>query len=148
MRTCTKCQKLYADNFKSCPNCGGAKSLAGCLVVVAILGVIIWIATGSQNSGEKSAAHWETISGTQQDIFIAMDIDSSSIERTADGSSASVLIKNATNDEVERVTYICPSAPGRSGAVIFNGAAHELAERSTSGQVMRRVCFGPIGGPH
>lgn len=146
MQTCRKCQKLYADSFRSCPNCGGAKGLVGCVAGLAIVGVVFGVAltTGHDSSGD-STARWETFSGIQQGVLVALDIDSSTIERTADGSSASVIMKSAVKDELEKVTYICPSGPGRPGAVVFNGTVHQLPDSSASGRVMRRVCFGSVG---
>jgi len=94
-------------------------------------------------SALTAAEKWETITGVQQGVKLAMDIDDNSIQKTPDGASSSVTVRiNA--DDIERITYICRSpSSGVPGAVIFNGQVTDLAAGSTGDAIMRRVCFGP-----
>src|SRR5665213_1932428 len=48
MPTCTKCDKFYADKFKSCPNCSGKRGLIG-LVAVVVIGAVVWMAWPSSS---------------------------------------------------------------------------------------------------
>jgi hypothetical protein len=145
MKICAKCQKVYADKFSSCPHCAGsgAKTVAG-LFTIGIFGAAIWAFVSGERSNDQSDPKWESISGTQQGVYLVLDIDANSIKRTSDGASASVMVR--TNpDTIDRVTYIChPPESGIPGGVIFNGQLSDLPAGSTSEAIMKRVCFGPL----
>lgn len=142
MRTCTKCQKVYADKFPSCPHCGSVGKTIGGLVVLGVVGTLVWGMVSGTGEGSKPAK-WESISGTQQGVYLVLDIDANSIQRTSDGVSAKVKVRT-TPDNIQEVTYICRAPDsGMRGAVIFNGELKDLAPGTTSDAIMRRVCFGP-----
>ncbi len=42
MQTCAKCNKVYADNLKTCPNCSGRRGVIGLLAIVVIAGAT-WV---------------------------------------------------------------------------------------------------------
>lgn len=119
---------------------------AGCLAALLLGGIIVWaFSSGNDSSTDRTAAHWETLSGTQQGVFLKTDIDANSIERTGDGGSATVIVKLEPGDAPQRITYICRAPEtGLPGAVIFDGQVTDLPAGSTSDAIMRRVCFGPL----
>ena len=147
MQTCLKCKKLYAENFTSCPHCASTPKRIGLFIALAVAGAVVWaIGSGNGNSKQDSSARWETISGTQQGVFLTTEIDVNSIERTSDGASASVILKLPPTDEPQRITYICRAPEtGLPGAVLFNDNVTNLAAGSTGDAIMRRICFGASG---
>ncbi len=148
MHTCVKCKKLYAERFASCPHCESSPKWVGGAVALLLGGAIIWaIGSGNNTSTKDLPVSWESISGTQQGVFLRMDIDANSIERTSDGASASVILKLPPTNEPQRITYICRAPEtGLPGAVLFNDKVTDLVAGSTGDAVMRRICFGPVRG--
>ncbi|MGD0145201.1 MAG: hypothetical protein ABSC92_18785 [Rhizomicrobium sp.] len=90
---------------------------------------------------------WETISGIQSDGTRAnVDIDTSSIDRTSDGVSATVTVR-ITADDVKPVTYLCPDAhSGQAWALIGDmqtGHFESVAHGTASEAVAKRICQPP-----
>jgi hypothetical protein len=119
----------------------------GCIVSLLLAVVAVWaffhFAPGPPHvaTSDAPSQQWETITGDLNGQRIAVDIDPDSIERSADGASASVNVKFSA-DNIERVTYIC-RAPnsGILGAAIIDGKPVDLPAGSSGDGTMQRICF-------
>jgi len=103
--------------------------------------------SGCDQQAPQKAEQWETISGIQPDgTRASVDIDTSSIDRTSDGVSATVTVR-ITADDVKPITYLCPDAhSGQAWALIGDmqtGHFEAVAHGTASEAVAKKICQPP-----